>query len=176
MKLHVGCGPVNLPGWINIDHGATSSADIRLDITQGLPYDSESIDLIYSEHFIEHFTVEQGVALFRDFHRVLKPGGVVRTATPDMRFILKRYFFMWRRQEWLTRYGYEYIQTRAEMVNIGFREWGHQYIYDEEELVRRLKEAGFQRTTREKLNRSRHVDLRNLETRKDSTLIVEATR
>src|SRR6185369_15459 len=102
-------------------------------------------DLIYSEHFIEHFKVEQGVALLREFHRLLKPGGVVRTATPDLRFIAWRYFFRWRRQEWLKRYGYDWIQTRAEMVNIGFREWGHQWIYDEEELVRRLREAGFQR-------------------------------
>jgi predicted SAM-dependent methyltransferase len=176
MKLHVGCGPIHLPGWINIDNGTCSSADVKLDVTEGLPYDPGSVDLIYSEHFIEHFKVEQGVALLREFHRVLKPGGVVRTATPDLRFIAKRYFFMWRRQEWLTRHGYEHIQTRAEMVNIGFREWGHQWIYDEEELVRRLKEAGFLRTLRVKLNRSRHVELRNLETRKDSTLIVEATK
>ena len=176
MKLHIGCGPVNLPGWINIDNGSCSLADVHLDVTRGLPYDAGSVDLIYSEHFIEHFPVEQGLALMREFHRVLKPGGIVRTATPDLHFIASRYFFMWRRQEWLKRYGYEYIQTRAEMVNIAFREWGHQYIYDAEELVRRLREAGFQRMSRVKLNRSQHAELRNLETRKDSTLIVEAVR
>jgi hypothetical protein len=61
------------------------------------------------------------------------------------------------------------------MVNIAFIEWGHQYLYNEEELER-LKEAGFQTVYRPKFKKSKYPDLRNLQTRKEVRLILEAIK
>lgn len=51
---------------------------------------------------------------------------------------------------------------------------GHQYIYDSEELHRRLNEAGFQLVKDLPWGSSDFPELQNLETRKDSLLICEA--
>lgn len=173
--LHVGCGTVYLDGWINLDLDAPK-IDLKHNLTQKLPFVDNSIDFIYSEHVIEHFTVQQGLALLREFYRVLKPGGVVRIATPDLKYTLFRYFYRWHHQEWIKRYGYEWIETGAEMVNIALREWGHQYLYDQEELTRRLQEAGFTTVDRKKIQKSDYSPLRSKETRQDSKLILEARK
>jgi len=48
-----------------------------------LPFDDNSIDFIYSEHFFEHLFFDEAFALFRECHRILKPYGVIRTCVPD---------------------------------------------------------------------------------------------
>jgi predicted SAM-dependent methyltransferase len=175
LMLHIGCGDVYFDGWVNLDLDSPK-ADRHHDMHNPLPYADQSVGFIYNEHFIEHMTVAAGLAALKECYRVLQPGGALRIATPDLRYILFRYFFFWKRQDWLKTYGYEWIQTKAEMVNIGMREWGHQYVYDEEELRRRLQEAGFAQIARKKLNQSDFDQLRRRETRKDSKLILEAIK
>ncbi len=82
----------------------------------------------------------------------------------------------WRDQDWLTWPDHTFIQTRAEMINIFFRWWGHEWIYDSEEFHRRLKEAGFSQIRDVSWGQSDIDDLRDRETRKDSLLICEAVR
>lgn len=48
-----------------------------------LPFDDGTFSLIVSEHFFEHLDLGEAIALMREFHRVLKPGGIVRTSVPD---------------------------------------------------------------------------------------------
>ena len=175
MKLNIGCGEVHFPGWVNIDMDSPK-ADLLHDMRNPLPYEAGTVDFIYSEHFIEHVTAQEGVNVLTDFFRVLKPGGVVRIATPDLNYLLFKYFFFWKKQAWIKKYGYEWLKTKAEMVNLCFREWGHQYLYNEEELERRIMEAGFKKIRKQRWNRSSYPELRNMETRKDSKLIVEAEK
>jgi predicted SAM-dependent methyltransferase len=175
MKLNIGCGEVYLKGWINID-STSEKADFKHDMRKPLPYEDNSVAYIYNEHFIEHVTVQEGLAIMRDFYRVLKPGGVLRIATPGLDYLMFRYLFFWKWQSWYKKYGYEWIKTRAEMINIAFRDWGHQYLYNAEELKRRLREAGFTKIKRVKINKSEFLELRRLETRKESNLIIEAKK
>ena len=175
LMLHIGCGDVHLEGWVNIDLDSPK-ADLLHDMRQPLPFGDGSVDYIYSEHFIEHLTIDEGLFTLRECYRVLKPAGVVRIATVDLRYVLFRYFFGWRHQDWIERYGYAWLKTPAEMVNLVMREWQHKHVYDAEELWRRLREAGFTRIKRARLNRSPYAPLRARETRKDSRLIVEASK
>jgi predicted SAM-dependent methyltransferase len=175
LMLHVGSGSNRFEGWINIDLN-TPEADLNHDLRLPLPFPDSCADYIHNEHFIEHLTIPEGLVFMRECFRVLKPGGVLRTATPDLRYVAFRYFFNWKNQDWIHKYGYEWLQTPAEMMNLVFREWEHKFIYDAEEMSRRLREAGFARIKREKLNASKHAQLRNRETRKDSRLILEATK
>lgn len=175
MKLNLGCGDVPLEGWVNIDL-ESDKADLKHDLTRPLPYEDGSVDFVYSEHFIEHLTAEEGLSLLKECRRVLKPGGVLRVATPDLGYVMLRYFLFWKRQSWLKKYGYQWIKTKAEMINISFREWGHQYLYNREELRRRLTEAGFVKVYRKKRGRSKYPELRGRETRKESNLVMEAVK
>ena len=81
-----------------------------------------------------------------------------------------------RDQDWLTWPSSQFIRTRAEMLNIAFRWWGHQWLYDHEELDRRLREAGWEELAPVEWGQSRHPALRERETRVDSLLIFEARR
>ena len=48
-----------------------------------LPFDDNSINFIYSEHFFEHLFLDEALSLFRECYRILKPFGVIRTCVPD---------------------------------------------------------------------------------------------
>jgi len=175
LKLHIGCGDIYLDGWVNIDLDS-DRADVKHDLTRPLPYDENSVDFIYSEHFIEHLTVDEGLKMLKECHRILNPGGVLRVATPDLDFLVNQYKTSWKDQDWIKTFGYEWLETRAEMLNLCFHEWGHKYLYNQEELARRLREAGFLKMVRKELNESLHVELRHRETRKDSRLVLEAEK
>jgi predicted SAM-dependent methyltransferase len=174
LKLNVGCGKVKLPGWVNID--IEPDADLVLDIRNNLPFDNNSVDFIYNEHVIEHFTYEEGDKILTEFERCLKPEGVLRIATPDLDYIIQTYSSDWKTADWLSWPEFEFIKTRGQMINISFRWWGHKYLYNEEDLRNKLIKAGFRKIKRTEWNKSNFTDLSGLETRKDSILIMEAEK
>jgi len=175
-RLQLGSLNNRFPGWINAD--ITPRADLIIYMEDRLPFPDGSLDRIYSEHVLEHVPYEVGLGFAREARRVLAPGGVLRMAVPDLQDLLEGYHHDdWRtRFDWTQWPDYAFLRTRAQMVNVGFRWWGHQHLYDREELTRMLGEAGFTDLVFPGFRDSAHEDLRNLETRKDSRLIVEATR
>jgi len=177
-KLNAGCGRVPFEGWLNVDaNPEISKPDVVWDLARGFPVPDGSCELIYSEHLLEHLKVEDGVALLRECHRALQPGGRLRFAMPSLDALLEKCCSgNWRDQDWLTWPDHQFIQTRAEMVNIFFRWWGHQWIYDSEEFHRRLAEAGFTKVRDVPWGQSEIAEFRNRETRKDSLLICEAEK
>lgn len=182
LKIQFGSGNNFIKNWLNTDIPEAFSdysiyPDAYINITKRLPIKSNSCQYLYNEHLIEHITVKEGQMFLKECHRILKIDGVLRIATPDLNNIVKKYSSKsWKKQDWLTWPEYKFIKTRAEMLNIAMRWWGHKYLYDEVELTRRLKEAGFTKIVKCKLNKSYHNELNNLETRKDSKLILEATK
>jgi len=48
-----------------------------------LPFDDNSINFIYSEHFFEHLFLDEASALLKECYRILTPHGVIRTCVPD---------------------------------------------------------------------------------------------
>lgn len=48
---------------------------------KSLPYEDNFFDVIYSKSVVEHFFYPE--KLFKEMHRVLKPGGIILTLTPD---------------------------------------------------------------------------------------------
>lgn len=168
--LHLGCGKRLLPGFINVD--AEPGADMQLDLTQPLPWADGTIDGIYSEHFIEHLSQAQGIALLLQCRRVLKPGGVIRIATPDMAEMVRDYTSDYAHPEY-SRFGMDWIDNSCERLNMAMRWWGHQWVYDEEELTRLGRMVGLRPLGRYAFGESPHVVFRNLEHRQYSGLILE---
>ena len=178
IKLHVGCGPKSFDGWVQLDaEAAGPHIDVIWDLRWGLPCANDSCGFIYSEHVLEHLNVVDGLRFLRDCRRCLQPGGVVRIAMPSLDILIEKSAGAnWRDQDWLTWPAFQHIQTRAEMLNISFRAWGHQWLYDRVELHRRLNEAGFSRIVDCEWCASGFDDLRNREWRQESQLICEATK
>jgi len=173
-KLHIGCGSVRLQGWINVDiHPA---APLILDIKHKLPIRSDSIQLIHTEHVIEHLTLQEALGFFSEAKRILKKGGTIRIAMPDLDDIVNAYIDDWKKLDWVHWQGHQFIGSNAEMMNIAFRWWGHKYLYNKHELERRLRQAGFTEISFCDHGSSSLEEFCSLETRVDSTLIAEATK
>lgn len=174
-RLHVGCGKNYFAQWINAD--ITPTADVIVFLEKRLPFGDETLDRVYSEHVLEHVPYQTGVFFLKEAHRTLRPGGCIRIAVPDLEDLVAAYHNGdWKRFDWVNWPEHAFIESRAQMINIGFRWWGHMHLYDREELERALLEAGFQDIAFVDHGQSRYDDLRGLETRADSTLVAEATK
>jgi predicted SAM-dependent methyltransferase len=53
------------------------------DLTTKLPFSDGSIETIFSEHFIEHVHMGDGVSVLAEARRLLAKGGTLRLSTPD---------------------------------------------------------------------------------------------
>jgi len=89
--LNLGCGTRYHPEWINIDFIQTGRGVIAHDLLRGIPLGSNSCDVVYNSHLLEHFPPEDAVTFIRECHRVLKLRGVIRVAVPDLEEIVKNY-------------------------------------------------------------------------------------
>ena len=82
----------SLEDWLNADNQPRDMSQVFLDATKGLPLPEGSFDYIFSEHMIEHVDYDhQGLSLLKDCHRIAKPGGRIRIATPDIASIIGLY-------------------------------------------------------------------------------------
>lgn len=173
--LNIGCGNQKLKGFVNID--IVKSADIRRDVKKGLPFNDGSVSLIYSEHFFEHLSQRDGLQFLRECRRVLTPGGTLRIAMPDLDNLVERYSSKdWRADGDMFRMGFDWVDNKCEMMNIAMREWGHRWLYNEEELTRVLLLSGLRPNGRKGWGESDIQALSGLETRASSLLILEAVK
>lgn len=90
IKLHLGCGKRDFgPDWIHID--AADFPHVRHRSVTRLPYKDKTVDLIYACHLIAYFDRSEILKVLAEWHRVLKPGGTLRLATPDYYIMSKIY-------------------------------------------------------------------------------------
>lgn len=178
--LNIGCGTDYKEGWINIDNNSDDNVkrlDLNWDLRDPLPFKENSVDFVFNEHFFEHLTVEEGQAAMKDLMRVLKPGGVMRIAMPDLERVVNNYLNTpLSKDPVIKKHGFGYVKTKAEWINMSFRWWGHKWLYDWDELKRRLNDAGYDKVQRCELGKSSYPELRNLEIRDESYLIAEVTK
>jgi predicted SAM-dependent methyltransferase len=89
-KLHLGCGKIRLPGFLNVDIQPGPAVDYVCDIRK-LDFEDSSFELIYSCAAIEHVGRREWIDLLREWRRVLKPGGLLRISTNDFEACIARY-------------------------------------------------------------------------------------
>ncbi len=90
--LHIGCGQVNSPGYINIDARKFPHVHVVTKKITSLPlFPSDQADLIYMCHVLEHVTRMQVRAVLGEMRRILRPGGVLRISVPDFDRIIEIY-------------------------------------------------------------------------------------
>ena len=62
-----------------------------LNVARRFPYADETFDYIYSSHLLEHLYPEQARQALEESARVLKPGGILRLAVPDLNRLVADY-------------------------------------------------------------------------------------
>lgn len=190
-KLQIGSGDHPLPGWLNTDLSPSSRNVFQLDVTRRFPFADNSFDYLFCEHMVEHIAYPEGLYALSECFRVLKPGGVIRIATPDLRFLIELFrndLSKVQRQyiEWATTNFASNAPYPADVfvLNSFVREWGHQFIYDKSLLRHSMERAGFRELTTCEPGLSRQPDLRGLENQDRmpdgfytlETVIIEGTK
>ncbi len=83
-RLRFGSGRHIDVAWLSADLIPLSRKIVYMDARKPLPLPSDSFDFIVCEHMIEHVDLPSARSLLSEFARVLRQGGVLRIATPDL--------------------------------------------------------------------------------------------
>ena len=91
--LNLGCGEkyVKSPEWLNADMLPVGEDVVRCNFLNGIPFESNRFELVYHSHVLEHFAKADGEKFIAECFRVLKPGGVIRIALPNLEIIAREY-------------------------------------------------------------------------------------
>ena len=88
--LNVGCGYNYHPDWINLDLYQSKFVQYY-DIRNRLPFSDNSVDVVYHSHVLEHLGKSEGQKFIAECLRVLRSGGIIRIAIPDLEQICREY-------------------------------------------------------------------------------------
>jgi predicted SAM-dependent methyltransferase len=170
-KLQIGAGPTQTDEWLTTDILAKlRKKTVYLDATARFPIPDAAMDYVFSEHMIEHIPYLAGRHMLAECMRVLKPGGAIRLATPDLRRMMAlmgddadktmREYVAWSAGKFLED---GTPNTAIHVLNNQFRNYGHQFLYDEECLRDAMIKAGFVDIRRYKMGESDDTALRGVE-------------
>lgn len=157
MRLNIGCGPLLLDGYLNLDIEQVAEdgeSFLRCDVRRGLPFPDVSVDFINASHFVEHLTLPQAVGLLVECRRVLRPDGRLRVAVPDL-YVLAKAYMDRQMQQFAADQPDVYRQVespalRFSLIALGNlhpqstreRYMGHQLLLDAEGLAEVFRMAG----------------------------------
>jgi predicted SAM-dependent methyltransferase len=140
--LHLGCGPNYLPGFLNIDGNFFYKLDLWLDVRNGLPFPSNSVDSIYSTHMFEHFYPDELQVLLRECLRVLKPGGGIRLIVPNLASAI--FAYSQRQSAWFDdSFPRHFDSLGGRFSNFVFCDGQHRTAFDFSYLDEVLRQSGF---------------------------------
>lgn len=75
-KIQFGAGSLNIPDFENYEQD-------QIDITNPLPFQVGSVDVVFAEMVLEHITPKQAWTFLEECHRILRPSGLIRIVIPD---------------------------------------------------------------------------------------------
>ena len=138
---------------------------VHHDLTYGIPFPDGCAEAIFSSHFLEHVSRADAEALMREAHRVLAPGGTIRTSVPNLGWLVSEY-----------NSGNRRLMVDGIFGDDGHGDYAlHRYMYDEELLADLLTGAGFTDVRTCAFREGRTPDLEVLDNREGS-LVVEAVK
>lgn len=229
LKVNLGCGPVGKDGWINVDWGILAflhripyieklllnfnlfprGYNVRwpknlrlLNCRKRLPFNEGSVDYIYASHFLEHFKKFEAEKIISDCCRILKKGGVIRIAVPDLEILSRKYidkdagFFkkiyslMNFHQEYkdkdkflladifIDNFYPNFYKVKPSGINKLLNRFvrPHFWMYDYDSLSSLLENAGFKNIQRTTFQNGKTPDLVDLDVFPEMSLYLEAEK
>jgi SAM-dependent methyltransferase len=138
-----------------------------LDLSRPFRFRDDTFEAVLATHVLEHLHPDVAERCLRETHRVLRPGGVLRVAVPDLDAMVADYDpadpdrFLWG-----------IYQGRGADAKRSARHWWH---YNAGSLEALLREIGFREVERRGFREGRLPDVERVDTRPGS-LFVEAIK
>lgn len=132
-----------------------------LNVARRFPWEDETFDAVYSSHLLEHLYPEQALSCLREAHRILREGGVIRVAVPDLDTMIGEYD--WNDPDAFLDIFFEGKQ-RLEKNR-------HHWHYNALSLQRVLRRAGFRETDQCQYQQGRCADVATIDCRPDSLFV-----
>lgn len=160
-KLEIGSGTRPTPGYEHCDINAGLPELDFVCSMENIPVEDHTYDEVRTVHVIEHVPIEVGKRALREWHRILKPGGLVHIDTPN--FMRNAQLYAADNDRWLKDFhSLHPLEKEALSLNgvpnktlwINFKVFStanqydlHYCNYDAELLLLLCREAGFTRAT-----------------------------
>jgi len=155
LRLNLGSGYQQIAGFVGVDFDESLDPDV-VSTVQDLSWcPTDSCDMVFASHVLEHLTLQDSRVALKEWLRVLKPGGFLDVAVPDVNQI----YTMWRKgSQWgeyqqnvdelyinATAFGANLLADAIPEMQDMYGGPGHQHkqIFIHDMLVQRVLEAGF---------------------------------
>ena len=134
LKLNIGAGMSYIPGFANVD--VSTRANVTLDLNRDrLPFDDNSVELVFSNHTLEHLT--DYLFALSEIHRVLRHAGQLLVGVPYVTLTEFNLVNPYHKQHF-NEYSFDFFDperlkgSAAEDDGIVFRKVCHRFHYSDE--------------------------------------------
>jgi predicted SAM-dependent methyltransferase len=199
LKLNIGCGTSGIAGWCNIDNSPTVllsriplgrwlfgtpawPPDVhRIDAVHGIPFPDSTVSYIYSSHMLQGLIYEDSLLLIKESFRVLRPGGVLRIAVPDLARMIEDYLSdndVLASHKLMRRLSFKSSAMRDLLRKRRGYQQSYRQLFDRRSLKHLFNEGGFQNPEVCGFRESRipEIDAIELQQRRKESLYVEASK
>jgi predicted SAM-dependent methyltransferase len=170
-KLNIGAQIHTQEGWLSVDIWPAKEGIAYMDATKPFPLENDSFDYIFSEHMIEHISLQDGFFMLKECYRILKLGGQIRIATPCMDYLIEK---VNSQDETTHKYFKKLVKPimapninigmdRAYFINYLTYNYHHKFIYSKASLIDLLTDAGFKNIKTYQPKQSNDENLKNME-------------
>ena len=134
MKLHLGSASKAIKGFVNVDIRELEGVDVIDNIITLEKFSENEADLIYSSHVLEHTGRREYMTVLKRWYDVLKPGGTLRIAVPDLEAVFDHYKehgdlevlrgFLYGGQTYDQNYhycGWDFKRLAQDLEEVGFK-------------------------------------------------------
>lgn len=136
LNLHLGCGKINHSQFVNIDALPASHIHYIRNLSDSMPFLTETVDLIYSCHCLEHFSHTEISQVLSEWFRVLKVGGILRISVPNFDYLVQVY----------QKNNYDVGMIMLPLMGAQNHQYNyHKIIFNKQSLTQLLEKTGFKK-------------------------------